>query len=97
LTKHYANLTRQFGYNLLPPMDMINGFAYYALRQKQFVKAKSLFKLNITNYPESESVYFGYGEFFTAKGDNANAIAQFQKALSIEENAETRAKLNALK
>jgi predicted negative regulator of RcsB-dependent stress response len=43
------------------------------------------------------NVYDSYGDYFVAKKDNANAIAQFEKALSVAENADTRKKLEELK
>lgn len=95
-TTHFANISKQLGYKVSPSESMINYMGYDALNSKQFKKAESLFKLNVANYPDSYNVYDSYGDYFVAKKDNANAIVQFKKALSIKENAETRQKLDEL-
>jgi uncharacterized protein len=93
---HFTNLSKQFGYSVKPSENMVNGMGYQALANKQLQKAESFFKLNIANFPESGNVYDSYGDYFSEKKDTANAIAQFKKALSISENAETRQKLAEL-
>jgi predicted alpha/beta superfamily hydrolase len=95
--KHYASVSKQMGYKVAPPENAMNAMGYQALGAKHFQKAESFFKLNISNYPESGNVYDSYGDYFVAKKDNANAIAQFEKALSVAENADTRKKLEELR
>lgn len=94
--KHYEVVSKEFGYTILPPELMINSFGYQALSQKQFGKAASFFKMNIKNYPGSANVYDSYGDYFSAINDTSNAITQFQKALSIQQNEATKQKLDAL-
>ncbi len=55
-----------------------------------------LFKLNIEWYPESSNVYDSYADYYLAQKDTANAVTNYQKALQIKDNTETRSKLNAL-
>ena len=52
--------------------------------------------MNTLNYPESYNVYDSYGDYFNAIKDTLNAIVNFQKALSIKENQESRKKLDVL-
>jgi uncharacterized protein len=93
---HFDNLTKQFGYLVKPNEYLINQLGYLALSNKHWIKAESLFKLNIVNYPKSGNAYDSYGDYLLEKGDKKNAIVQFKKALSLEENAETRQKLEGL-
>ncbi|MBK7306942.1 MAG: hypothetical protein IPI88_07790 [Chitinophagaceae bacterium] len=68
LVTHYNNVSEQIGYPVKPAENQVNGLAYYMLRQKQFIKAEALFKLNITNYPGSANCYDGLGDLYLAKG-----------------------------
>jgi predicted alpha/beta superfamily hydrolase len=96
LKTHYANVTEKMGYMNAAPEAFINYFAYEALGKKQYTKAKALFELNIEWYPESSNVYDSYADYYLAQKDTANAVTNYQKALQIKDNTETRSKLNAL-
>jgi predicted alpha/beta superfamily hydrolase len=97
ILKHYANVSKQMGYQVLPPEEMINSMGYQALQQKHLIQAEAFFKLNTANYPQSWNVFDSYGDYFLAKKDKANAIVQFEKSLSISDNEETRKKLEGLR
>ncbi len=96
LTTHYENVSAQMGYLIRPGESQVNNLGYYMLRQKQFMKAEALFKLNITNYPESANCYDGLGDLYLAKGDKLNAIESFKKTLSLKDIPETKQKLETL-
>ena len=96
LEKHFADVSKQIGYQVRPDENQVNGLGYQALGSKQFKKAESLFKLNIASYPRSYNVYDSMGDYYEAVADKPNAIRNFQKALSIKENADTRKKLEKL-
>ena len=66
------------------------------LKQKQFIKAEALFKLNIANYPETANCYDGLGDFYLAKGDKLKAIESFKKTLTLKQIPETKEKLEKL-
>ncbi|NIJ53838.1 alpha/beta hydrolase-fold protein [Dyadobacter arcticus] len=95
--QHYANVSKQLGYKVIPPEAVINSMGYGAMQSKHLTKAESFFKMNIANYPGSWNVYDSFGDYFIAKKDKTNAIAQFEKALSIHDNPETKKKLEDLK
>jgi predicted alpha/beta superfamily hydrolase len=95
-TVHYKKVSSLFGYNVLPPEDMINQWGYQFITLKHWNKAERLFKLNITNYPGSFNVYDSLGDLYAAKGDKANAITSYKQSLAIKETAETRKKLEGL-
>lgn len=96
LTTHFMAATRQLGYQVKPPESLVNELGQYMVSQQKFKKAESLFKLNVANYPASYTVYDSYGDYFVAQKDTVNAIANFQKALSLKEVSVTRKKLVAL-
>lgn len=52
--------------------------------------------MNIANYPGSHFAYASIGDLHAARKDTANAISNYEKALSIMENAAVRQKLAAL-
>jgi predicted alpha/beta superfamily hydrolase len=94
--KHFAALSKEFGYEIKPDEGLVNSMGYQAMGQKHFKKAESLFKMNVANYPGSFNVYDSYGDYFVAKKDTVQAIEQFKKTLAIKENADTRKKLEGL-
>ena len=62
-----------------------------------FKKAYDFFDLNITNYPKSANVYDSMGDWYVIKKDNQKAMEFFEKALILDDNPDTRKKLEKLK
>ncbi|MBK6636081.1 MAG: hypothetical protein IPG38_19010 [Chitinophagaceae bacterium] len=93
---HYNNVSEQIGYLIKPDESQVNSLGYYMLSQKQFSKAEALFKLNITNYPETANCYDGLGDLYLAKGDKLKAIENFKKTLTLKAIPETKQKLEKL-
>jgi uncharacterized protein len=96
LVTHYNNVSEQIGYLIKPGESQVNNLGYHILNQKQFIKAKALFKLNITNYPQTANCYDGLGDLYLAKGDKLKAIESFKKTLSLKIIPETKQKLETL-
>jgi hypothetical protein len=96
LVTHYNNVSEQIGYLIKPDESQVNNLGYHMLNQKQFGKAEALFKLNISNYPETANCYDGLGDLYMAKADKLKAIESFKKALSLKLIPETKQKLEAL-
>lgn len=96
LQKHYEGVTKQFGYKVTPPEELVNGLGYELMNQKQFIKAGKLFQMNVDNYPESSNVYDSYADYCLALGEKEKAIQYYKKALTIKEVPHTREKLNNL-
>lgn len=93
---HFSELSQKMGYTIKPDEAEINFMGYDFLGRKMYHTAGKLFKLNVDNHPESFNVYDSYGDYFLAIGDKENAIGQFKKALSIQENEGSRKKLTEL-
>lgn len=97
IEKHYENLSKHFGYKVNVPEQVINVYGYQSLAKKDIDLAGYLFKLNVTNYPESPNVFDSLGDFYEANGDKKNAIANYQKALTLDKDfPETKGKLDKL-
>src|SRR5919199_1519853 len=96
LKHHFQKVSKMLGYTMAPPVDMVNQYGNSFIGEKQYYKARQLFKLNMENYPESYKVYDACGDYFIAISDKAKAAAYFRKALSLKENPESRKKLNEL-
>ncbi len=97
ITAHYTNVSKHMGYQVKPPENLINGLGYQAMGNNNFKQAKHYFKMNVSNYPNSFNVYDSIGDYYMAIEDKTNAMASFEKALSLQENVFSRNKLEALK
>lgn len=98
IEKHYDNVSKHLGYKVSAPENMVNAYGYQSLGKKDMDLAGYLFKLNVANYPQSPNVYDSLGHFYEAKGDKKNAIASYEKVLTLDKKfPETKAKLEKLK
>ncbi len=93
---HYANLSKNMGFEILPDEMEINYMGKGFLGRKLYKTAEALFKLNVSYFPESYNVYDAYGDYFIAIGDKENAVVQLEKALALKENEGSRKKLTEL-
>lgn len=75
----------------------INTLGYEYLEKEKFDIAKAIFKLNMSEYPESGNVYDSYAEVLMESGDNEGAIEYYKKSVDIDPgNANGIAKLKEL-
>ncbi len=96
IRNRYQHISKIYGYEVKPPENEINTWGYRFLKRKQFKKAEGFFKMNAENYPQSFNVHDSFGDFYVEAGNKTKAIEEYTKALSIQENAATRSKLNKL-
>ncbi len=94
---HYKAISKQFGYAMPVPEDLASYFGYRALEAGSKEEAEYLFRLNLSNYPESSGVHVAMGDFFGSEGNKEEAIDQYKKALAIQDSPETRKKLEDVK
>jgi uncharacterized protein len=78
------------------PIVRVNVEVIGCISLSALVLAEALFKLNITNYPESANCYDGLGDLYLAKGDKTKAIESFKKKLTLKLIPETKEKLYIL-
>lgn len=62
----------------------LNKLGYEALRAEEFDKAKSIFEINITLYPESSNVYDSYADALKRSGDTIQAVEFYKKSIAID-------------
>lgn len=61
----------------------VNNYGYQLLGQKKHDKAIEVLAMNTKKFPTSANAWDSLGEAYATKGDKANAIKHFKKALSL--------------
>ncbi len=61
--------------------SQLNSLGYTFLQGNNIDAAIEILKLNVESFPESFNVYDSLGEAYMVKGDNANAIINYEKSL----------------
>lgn len=89
----YKKLSKKHGIEIKPQYDVVKHAAYYALNNKEFDQAISIFELNVNNYPYMADSYSRLAYAYEAKGDITKALALVNKALdmSLDEHVENNA------
>jgi uncharacterized protein len=93
---HYEKLSKNLGYTVIPPKEIVNNLGYACLNFKKWEKAAFFFLMNTANYPQDANVFDSLGDFYEAKGDTSHALANYAKALGLGNDAETRRKMETL-
>lgn len=62
----------------------MNRKGYNLLNEKEFDKAKEVFKINIALHPQSSNVYDSYADALKKSGDTIQAIEYYKKSLEID-------------
>lgn len=96
IKEHYVQVSDKLGFKNAAPESFINYLAFDALSKNQLNKAQALFELNIESYPVSGNAYNAYAEYFLARKDTVNAIANYKKALRLDNKPEIQLKMDAL-
>ena len=84
VTAQYALLKRDSAAVYSVGEGQVNTLAYKIMQQGRIDDAIVLFKLNADAFPQSGNVYDSLGEAYLRKGDRANALANYQKALALD-------------
>ena len=61
----------------------INSLGYYYMSFENYKAAKAIFRLNISEYPESSNVYDSFGEALMENGEILGAIENYKKSLEL--------------
>ena len=89
--QQYAAGARTFGMDQRLPEMQVNDLGYAAL---QFLHnpslAVSLFRENVSDYPESANTYDSLGDGLLAAGDTTAAMAQFRRAIDVGTRSKDR-------
>ena len=98
IESHYATVSNNMGYTILPDESLINQIGYGCLQNDLQKKAEAFFKLNVKNYPNSSNVYDSLGDYYAAVEQTDKAIEAYQKAMNTDGgNSYSQEKLDALK
>lgn len=64
----------------------INQLGYLLINEDKIDAAAQVFKLNISEHPESANVYDSYGDALLMQGDSIQALANFQKCFQMDDS-----------
>ena len=96
IMENYESATKTYGFKIAPSQRMVNMIGYNLIEMNNVPTAEKFFLMNVHFYPESQNVYDSLGDCYVKMGKKEKAIAQFQKALEIEERPHTKEKLEKL-
>lgn len=96
IENHYKNISDKMGYTINPSESFINTLGYSALYLNNIPLSEYFFKLNVSNYPNSFNAYDSLGDYYLAVDNIEQATNMYLKALSINDNMETRNKLKSI-
>lgn len=81
IKKHYAGLSKRYGFDVVPAENMINRIGYQKLGEENFEEAIAVFRYNIGLYPNSANVYDSLGEALENAGRLEEALENYSKAV----------------
>jgi hypothetical protein len=82
LREHFAAVSRDLGYRVLPPESAVDLLGQIQL-MRDTAKALELFQMNAELYPASPHAYESLGAAWAAMRDTTRAIASYEKALAL--------------
>jgi predicted alpha/beta superfamily hydrolase len=81
IVKHYAGLSKRFGYSIVPPEVTVNQAGYLLLGQNRTDDAIAVFRGNVELYPFSANVYDSLAEALERAGRTEEALATYGRAV----------------
>ncbi len=94
---HYALVSERMGYPVLPDENWLNSMGYMYMQRGNWDKSAAFFKLNTEYYPKSGNTFDSLGDLYSKTGDHQKAIDAYTKALTLNDNPETKKKLEEQK
>jgi predicted alpha/beta superfamily hydrolase len=77
---HYNNLSEKYGYEIVIPEAVLNGFGYQVMFQNRIKEAIEIFGYNVELYPNSANVYDSLGEGLEADNQLEEARKNYETA-----------------
>jgi hypothetical protein len=96
LKAHYTRLSTAMGYPVAAPRALVHYLGAVAMEKNQFSRAEALFQLNMEAYPHRAEVYDAYADLMATKKDTAAAVDFYNKAIKLNPDPTTVAKLKSL-
>ena len=85
LLKHYEGLSKRYGFPVVPSENLVNQLGYRFLGRDDKENAITVFRHNVTLYPDSANVFDSLGEALENAGRDEEALVAYSKAV---ENAD---------
>lgn len=86
LSAHYENITKELGYAVSPPQDLLLGLAWRCKTlEKEFDRALKFLQLAEQYYPQSPDVFYSLAEYYNDTGDNEKAVMYMEKGNALSE------------
>ncbi len=87
INEYFKKSSKRIGIQLLPVERVIDIIGNYFLQnENQTDKAISLFRLNVTNYPNSYHALYSLAEALKRQGDKVGAAKYYEKSLELKPN-----------
>ncbi|MDY8136078.1 alpha/beta hydrolase-fold protein [Aquimarina sp. 2201CG5-10] len=84
VTQHFDMLSKRYGYEILPPMEVIFHLGFTNIMSKNLIVAEEIFQYSLEVYPERKESYLGMGILRRAQGRFESAKIMIEKALTID-------------
>lgn len=88
LKKHYQTISEEMGCSVNPLEGYLNAWAWGLGIAERDGLANDLFNYNIELYPERPAVYNSFGNYLRRNEMTKEALAQFEKLLSLRHDRE---------
>jgi len=92
-----TTLTRNMGFPMAMEEDLLTMLGYMALDMDQIDKARAVFELTATYYPESVAAHESLVDFFESQGDWAQALQHASHAFDLSGSPELKERMEGLK
>jgi len=90
-----AQKVREHAEELAVTEQDMNGLGYQYLQAKQTKEAIDIFKKNVKKHPGSSNAYDSLAEAYAQSGDTKLAIENYNKALSLAQDEDAKARINS--
>ncbi len=87
----YLNIQKQDSTSTILEERYFNSLGYNLIREKKYIDAVGVFKINVALYPESSNVYDSLADAYLLSGDSLQAYNNFKLAYNYD-NRNNRAK-----
>jgi tetratricopeptide (TPR) repeat protein len=81
LQAHFEELSKRYGFQIVPPEDLVNRIGYQFLGRDDFDRAIEILTYNVQMYPESANVYDSLGEALENAGRLDEALVNYSRAV----------------
>jgi len=81
--RHFAGLSKRFGFEVVPPEPLVNQIGYQFLGRNEVEGAVAFFRYNVALRPGSANVYDSLAEALGRAGKTEESLANYEKAVAV--------------